>query len=103
MKKLLSIALVLVLSVSLLAGCRSRQEDNNTNTTSARGDMMPDSGNILPDASDKIDPTNGANRDETMPSAMTDPTMPSATGSTGTTDTTGTTGSNSRNRRHPMP
>jgi len=51
MKRLTTIVLVLVLALSLFAGCRSRREDENatTDTTAARGDMLPDNGGILPD------------------------------------------------------
>lgn len=88
MKKFFSIALVLVLTVALLAGCRS----NPTNGTSAPAatapttratiapttrpttapttqpstDMTgPDMGNMIPGTDDTIDPTNGANQDST--------------------------------------
>lgn len=74
MKKLTIIALVLVLSFSLLAGCRSSREDESTGTTGTTQARMPNSGNILPDADmlpdryDTVDPSNGADN------GMVDPT-----------------------------
>lgn len=59
MKKIIAIALALVLTMCLFAGCRSRQNDTNGNnsTPSETGS------NMLPDSADKVDPTNGANQD----------------------------------------
>ena len=70
MKRTILIALVLALVLTLFAGCRRRQEDmnNGTDTTATQ----PGS-NMLPDANDRIDPTNGANKDTTP--ATTRPTV----------------------------
>lgn len=67
MKRLMIIALVLVLALGLLAGCRSRQEDQTNTTGNTQGDMLPDTDNMLPDRNDTVDPTNGANRDDVPP------------------------------------
>ena len=98
MKRLTTIALVLVLALSLFAGCRSRREDMNTttNTTAARGEVLPSTGDILPDRNDTVSPTNGANRDHTNPS--TDTTTGTGNATHGTTDTN----PQGRNRSHPM-
>ena len=91
MKKTIAIAMVLVLSLGLMAGCRSRGNDNTTapttrpttapttrpttapttmpttepttDTTMMPGtdDMMPDGEDMIPGPEDTIDPTNGAN------------------------------------------
>lgn len=97
MKRLIPIVLVLVLTVSLFAGCRSRREDETgtTDTTATQGSMMPDTGDILPDANDKVDPNSGANQNTTTPSVGAD-TVPNTT-----TDTTGTTEGTNRTRRYP--
>ena len=58
MKRTLAIALVALLSLALLTGCRSRQETTDT--------VPEDSGmDLLPDAADTIDPSSGANSDPT--------------------------------------
>ena len=59
MKKIYAIALVLVLTVCLFAGCRSRQNDTSGTTE------MPNASdsNMLPDNADTISPTNGANQE----------------------------------------
>lgn len=95
MKKLIPIVLVLVLTLSLFAGCRSRQDDMNdtTNTTA-----MPDNGNMLPDANDRIDPTNGANRD-TVPATTAPSTVPDTMPDTMPGTVPNTTDAHSRNRR----
>lgn len=88
MKKFCSIALVLVLTVALLAGCRSNPAaDTSAPTTTApttrattapttrpttapttqatqpSNDMTgPDMGGMMPGTDDTIDPTNGANQ-----------------------------------------
>lgn len=69
MKKLIPIVLVLVLTLSLFTGCRSRQDDMNSTTDTT---VMPD---MLPDANDRIDPTNGANKD-TAPATTAPSTVP---------------------------
>lgn len=106
MKQVTTIVLVLVMALSMFTGCRSRQEDKNgtTNTTATQNDMMPDTGNILPDHNDTVDPTNGANQDDANPTVddNIDPTMDTAIGNGDITDSTTGTESRSRNRSHPM-
>ena len=93
MKKVFSIALVLVLTVATRAGCRSRKPEPTTVPTSAptrattaptsapttmpttapttqatqpSTDMTgPDMGDMIPGTDDTIDPSNGANQDTT--------------------------------------
>lgn len=112
MKRLFTIALVLVLTLSLFTGCRSRQEDNTgdtgMDTTAGQNDMLPNADEIVPDANDRVDPTNGANRDDndTTGSTANDATNSTADSIiddiTGTTnETTGTENTN-RSRRRPM-
>lgn len=102
MKRLIPIVLVFVLTVSMLAGCRSRNEDTNTtNTTASQGGMLPDTGDILPDKNDKIDPTNGANQDATTLPTTTQP-MTGPMDVPGTTDVPGNAGDMGRSRRNPM-
>lgn len=92
MKKFCSIALVLVLTVALLAGCRSNPTGNTsaptttapttrattapttrpttaptTQATQPSTDMTgPDMGGMIPGTDDTIDPTNGANQNGDM-------------------------------------
>lgn len=74
MRKLTIIALVLTLALSLLAGCRSRSENEAANTTATTQARIPDSNGVLPDDdmlpdhNDTIDPSNGADN------GMVDPT-----------------------------
>lgn len=75
MKRTLAIALVAVLCLGLMTGCRSREE--NTDTTPKESTM-----DLLPDAADTIDPSSGANREpaSTAPSeVMPSEVMPSDT------------------------
>lgn len=93
MKKFCSIALVLVLTVTVLAGCRSNPPADTSATTTAptrvttaptsapttmpttapttqpthpSTDMTgPDMGDMIPGTDDTIDPTNGANQGTT--------------------------------------
>ena len=94
MKKICSIALVLVLTVTALAGCRSNPAPNTsapattqptrvttapttapttrpttaptTQPTQPSTDMTgPSMGDMIPGTDDTIDPTNGANQDAT--------------------------------------
>lgn len=69
MKKYIAIALVLVLTVCLFAGCRRSQEDTAGESTAMPGttenSMLPDGGDTIDptNGDDMVDPTNGANRD----------------------------------------
>ena len=99
MKRLTIFAPIFVLALSVLAGCRSRQEDNadTTNTTATTG-VLPDTGEILPDPEDMmpdstVDPTNGAG------DGMVDPTNGA---NQDATDSTADTTVPNRSRRHPM-
>ena len=94
MKKVFSIALVLVLTVTMLAGCRSNTPSDTsasstapatkpttaptaapttmpttaptTQPTQPSTDMTgPDMGDMIPGTDDTIDPSNGANQDTT--------------------------------------
>ncbi len=93
MKKILSVAFVLVLTVAVLAGCRSNKPEPTTVPTSAptrattapttapttmpttapttqptqpSTDMTgPSMGDMIPGTDDTIDPSNGANQDAT--------------------------------------
>ena len=112
MKRLTTIALVLVLALSMFAGCRSRQEDETTGNNGAnatQGDMLPDTGDMLPDRNDKVDPTNGANRDDTPPTIDTPMGTDEGTGSNGDSSSNGNSDGNSadsnargRNSHRPM-
>lgn len=106
MKRLTIFALIFVLALSVLAGCRSRREDTagTTNTTAAtgvlpdNGDILPDTGDMLPDPEDMmpestVDPTNGAD------DGMVDPTNGA---NQDATDSTADTTAPNRSRRHPM-
>ncbi len=87
MKKFGIIALVLVLTVSLLAGCRSQNSNPSTNTTPSTNNTVPsstpviptptpsyseptntmpstDMDELIPGTEDTIDPSNGANKDD---------------------------------------
>ena len=87
MKKICSIALVLVLTVSMLAGCRSTKPAVTTTptapstrpttapttapttmpTTQATTEMTePSMDELIPGTEDTINPTNGANQDDTQ-------------------------------------
>lgn len=90
MKKLIIIALVLTLALSLLAGCRSTREDESTGTTATTQAPMPDSGGILPDddmlpdRNDTIDPSNGADNGMVDPTnGANHDTVPNSTDTTG--------------------
>ena len=94
MKRLMIIALVLVLTLSLLTGCRRRQEDQVNTTGNTQGDMLPEPDNMLPDRNDTVDPTNGANQDDVPPTVGSSEGMNE---DTATND--GTAGENARGRR----
>lgn len=101
MKRLTIFALVLVLSLSMLAGCRSRQDDMTTDTTASQADTMPDNGNILPDTGDMLPDT----ADTVDPSSGADDGMVDSTNGANQDDTTGaadTTEPISRARRQPI-
>ena len=99
MKKFCSIALVLVLTVTMLAGCRGTTQTNTsapstapttkpttaptsapttmpttaptTQPTQPSTDMTgPDMGDMIPGTDDTIDPSNGANQDTTGARSM---------------------------------
>lgn len=90
MKKFIALALIAILSLGLLAGCRSRRVETTTVPTTVPApvttapttrpttmptteptthdtmepgtdDMMPDMDDMIPGPEDTIDPTNGAN------------------------------------------
>ena len=95
MKKIISIAFVLVLTVCLLAGCRSKQPETTVPSTTAATEAPttvpttqppteaptvapteapteattditgPDMGDMMPGAEDTVDPSSGANEDQT--------------------------------------
>ncbi len=93
MMKLISLALAAVLALGLLAGCRAPADDTDSGT------QKPTGGNMLPGEEDRVDPTNGANRDPstgTTPSGGTDGDMGGTHG--GTAPET----PNSRGRRMPF-
>ena len=100
MKRFTTFALILALALSLLAGCRSRREDETGTTTTET--IMPDSGNILPDEdmlpdrNDTIDPSSGAT------DGMVDPTNGANQDPTADTLPDTTHGTEGRSRRHPM-
>ena len=97
MKKPISVALMLLLVLSLFAGCRSRQEDETTTggTTEATSNMMPATGDILPDPHDTVAPSSGANRDDTSDTTETTVGMDDTTGNSAENDGLGRS-------RHPM-
>lgn len=103
MRKVIPFVLIFALTLCLFTGCRRNQNDaiDATNdTTQASGDTS-----ILPDASDKVDPTNGANREPEAPSETTDIIPDNMTGDNNTPGdpTNGTTGESTpdaRGRKH---
>ena len=99
MKKFIAIAMVLVLTMCLFAGCRGRQDDTtdgNTNTPNTN------EGNMLPDGGDTIDPTNGANQDTTTNEATQDTDASEVAPSDGTNDSTNEGSGNTRSRIFPQ-
>lgn len=101
MKKIIAIALALVLTMCLFAGCRNRQNDTNGNnsTPSETGS------NMLPDSADKVDPTNGANQEkpDDEPHQNTEASDPMPTDSTtGTENNPNSRNGNSGSRIFPQ-
>ena len=94
MKKYIAIALVLVLTMCLFAGCRGSQNDaaseSTGNTNFTENNMLPDGGDTIDptNGQDTVDPTNGANRETgsseaTENTAAGDPTPTNGTGDDG--------------------
>lgn len=101
MKKYIAIALVLVLTMCLFAGCRRSQNDaaseSTGNTNFTENNMLPDSGDTIDptNGQDTVDPTNGANRE----TGSSEPTQ--NTGADAPVPTNGTDDSRSRSRVFP--
>ena len=75
MKKYVALALVLILCMAFTTACRSmNNNDTQPETQKSGSDIIPDIEDMIPDASDTIDPSNGANNNEND----TNDTIPSA-------------------------
>ena len=94
MKKLMAIIMVAVLMLSLLAGCRMKNENETTVPTVTDGKRETNRPGVdtMPDRTDTIDPSNGAGN------GMVDPTN----GANRDTVPNGTDATTPRNRIRPM-
>ena len=101
MKKYIAIALVLVLTMCLFAGCRGSQNDaaseSTGNTNFTENNMLPDGGDTIDPTKgqDTVDPTNCAN----LETGISEPTQ--NTGADAPLPTNGTDDSRSRRRVFP--
>ena len=84
MRKLTVFALIAVLALSLLAGCRSRNDNETMTTTEAATTRLPENANTIPStALPTVDPSSGAEDGMVDPTNGAIPeTEPAATGTT---------------------
>ena len=61
MKRITAFVIACMICAGLMTACRSSMGNNTTATTVPSVTTMPDTGSMLPDAEDTIDPTAGAN------------------------------------------
>ena len=84
MKKLTILALVAVLTMSLLAGCRSRNDNSAMDTTATTQTRLPDTADTIPTTMlPTVDPSSGAGDGMIDPdNGAMDETEPGTTGVT---------------------
>ena len=97
MKRFFAFALLLTAFFGMLAGCRSKNSNNTTPTTSAHTETakIPNNEDMLPGPEDTISDNNGANQNED--------TIGESEGANITADTTPSENSNSRIRPRTRP
>ena len=86
MKKYVALALVLILCMAFTTGCRIMNNTNDPSETQNPGsNMIPDIEDVIPDASDTIDPSNGANDNTTKETTPSENEIPKDESSDGNT------------------